>query len=303
MIWYVAQNGQAQKMSEEVLLYKIENDEISPDTLVVNPDIKNWIPLNQTSLWKNRITSDLSLTISNEIRNPLPVKTTIKQYDFKFISLVSMIILLILVVVTVLLLNPTNDKPFEVKDIKLDRQEIPYDSLKSEEFFDDYLKPLMLQVGFEDAYCGETKYTSSKEQYRDGSLKQNESVTIGRFEIPNSRYVLGFTYKIGWISEGNHNSVAGGITIGSSYYYLYFNLNQKTESFDGNGGEAYGTEILSDFDAFSPKDVGTGTFSGHDPTARIFATPKTNIEIYEKLKEYFEQPNIKEKLLIERQVN
>ena len=55
MIWYVAQNGQAQKMSEEVLLYKIENDEISPDTLVVNPDIKNWIPLNQTQLWQNYV--------------------------------------------------------------------------------------------------------------------------------------------------------------------------------------------------------------------------------------------------------
>ena len=35
MIWYVAENGLQKKMPEEVLVYKIENGEILPETLVI----------------------------------------------------------------------------------------------------------------------------------------------------------------------------------------------------------------------------------------------------------------------------
>ena len=45
MVWYIAQDGQAKKIPEEVLIYKIENKELSEDTLVVNSDIKEWVPL------------------------------------------------------------------------------------------------------------------------------------------------------------------------------------------------------------------------------------------------------------------
>lgn len=41
MIWYIEKLGEAKRVPEEVLKYKIENDEISGDTLTVNEVIKN----------------------------------------------------------------------------------------------------------------------------------------------------------------------------------------------------------------------------------------------------------------------
>lgn len=42
MIWYVVENGRQKEMPEEVLIYKIQNGEIEPNTLVMNAEIKNW---------------------------------------------------------------------------------------------------------------------------------------------------------------------------------------------------------------------------------------------------------------------
>lgn len=55
MIWYIEQNGQTKEIPEEVLRYKIKNQELSSDTLVVNEEIENWIPLKNTALWKDNI--------------------------------------------------------------------------------------------------------------------------------------------------------------------------------------------------------------------------------------------------------
>lgn len=52
MVWYIAQNGKAEKISEEDLTAKIKSGEIHDDTLVVNAEIKNWVYVNQTDLWK-----------------------------------------------------------------------------------------------------------------------------------------------------------------------------------------------------------------------------------------------------------
>ena len=52
MIWYIEKSGEAKEIPEEVLKYKIENNEISGDTLAVNEEIKNWVPLKETALWK-----------------------------------------------------------------------------------------------------------------------------------------------------------------------------------------------------------------------------------------------------------
>lgn len=52
MIWYIEDAGKAKKIPEEVLKYKIENYEVSGDKLVVNEEIKNWVPLRETQIWK-----------------------------------------------------------------------------------------------------------------------------------------------------------------------------------------------------------------------------------------------------------
>lgn len=53
MQWYIAENGIAKQIPEEVLIYKIQNGEIASDTLVVNAEIKNWIPLESTDIWRS----------------------------------------------------------------------------------------------------------------------------------------------------------------------------------------------------------------------------------------------------------
>lgn len=62
MIWYVVKNGRQKEMPEEVLIYKIQNGEIEPNTLVMNAEIKNWIVLEQTSIW-----AENALVFDNQI--------------------------------------------------------------------------------------------------------------------------------------------------------------------------------------------------------------------------------------------
>jgi len=50
--WYIAENGNQKKIPEEVLKYKIENGEISPDTLIINSEVNEWTPLKNTDIWK-----------------------------------------------------------------------------------------------------------------------------------------------------------------------------------------------------------------------------------------------------------
>lgn len=52
MTWYIAQNGQPKQIPEEVLLYKIQNEELPSDTLVVNEELKEWTPLKEVSIWQ-----------------------------------------------------------------------------------------------------------------------------------------------------------------------------------------------------------------------------------------------------------
>ena len=52
MIWYIATNDKAEKITEEELIKKISNNEINPNTLVVNKQIKHWIAVGQTYLWQ-----------------------------------------------------------------------------------------------------------------------------------------------------------------------------------------------------------------------------------------------------------
>lgn len=69
MVWYIAQDGQAKKTPEEVLIYKIENKEISEDTLVVNSDIKEWVPLKETKLYKDKLNNESSQTVISTNEN------------------------------------------------------------------------------------------------------------------------------------------------------------------------------------------------------------------------------------------
>lgn len=52
MIWFIAQDGKPKQIPEEVLIYKIQNNEISKETLVVNEILKEWTPLENTDIWK-----------------------------------------------------------------------------------------------------------------------------------------------------------------------------------------------------------------------------------------------------------
>lgn len=52
MEWYIAVDGKAKNVPEGVLIYKIKNKEITPETLVVNEQIKNWLQIKETAIWQ-----------------------------------------------------------------------------------------------------------------------------------------------------------------------------------------------------------------------------------------------------------
>ena len=204
------------------------------------------------------------------------------------------------------------DKPFTIKETKITHKIIPYESFQSEAFYEEYLKPLMLEVGFkeEDAYLKASEKKSKYVYYSDNSLVQTDYNSYGRFEIPNSRYVLGFQYKLSNITAAkdfySEKKIYPDIGCDAySYYALFITLNEKTDTDDGDGahGGAYGEEkVFSDFASIGGFS-GKGPYSGYDPTCYIFSQKHTTDEIYEKLWEYFDSPDVKEKLLIEKQAN
>jgi hypothetical protein len=106
LIWYIAENGQQKKMAEEVLLYKIENSEISPETLVVNAEIKNWIPLEQTLIWKENAPikqrifekGQSSTTSPSKQVQQQPIKVWYKVWYEKWWAWVIIAILLLLII-------------------------------------------------------------------------------------------------------------------------------------------------------------------------------------------------------------
>lgn len=209
-------------------------------------------------------------------------------------------------------LQTDRDRPFTIKKTKITSKKIPYEAFQSEEFYEEYLKPLMLEVGFKEdnAYLKASKKKSKYVYYGDNSLVQTDYTGYGRFEIPNSRYVLGFEYKLINLTAAkdfySESMIFSDIGCGAcSYYALLIKLNEKTDTNDGDGayGGAYGAEtIFTDIAAFDGF-FGKGTYSGYDPTCYIFSQEHTTDEIYEKLREYFDNPDIKEKLLIEKQAN
>lgn len=225
-------------------------------------------------------------------------------------------ILLCIFTITVLIIftgcNLLTGRPFTIKETKITSKKIPYEAFKSEEFYEEYLKPLMLEVGFKkkDAYLKASEKESKYVYYSDRSLVETYYNSYGRFEIPNSRYVLGFQYMLTTLTDAkdfySESEIYPDIGCGAhSYYGLFIILNEKTSSFEGNGAYsgAYGAEkIFSDLASFGGFS-GKGTYSGYDPTCYIFLREHTTDEIYEKLKSYFDDPHIKEKLLIEKQAN
>lgn len=200
------------------------------------------------------------------------------------------------------------NKWFSIKEVNIELEVIPYSAFESEAFYEDYLKPIMLKAGFKEKNCffEETEIIKKYVGYKDKSLMQTEYTSCGRFEIPNSSYVLGFEYKIVRLSASNDYEKETLIPdLGAfpfSYYCLDINLNKKTDTYEGNGtGGGYGSVVFSGCDIIKFFES-RSTFSGYDPTAHIFSEEHTTTEIYEFIKNYFDDSDIKEKLFIEQQI-
>lgn len=73
MDWYIAQNGQPQKISIQNLIEKIQNHELPDSTWVFNDELKDWTPLSETELWKTF--SSPATSFENRIP-PIPAETS-----------------------------------------------------------------------------------------------------------------------------------------------------------------------------------------------------------------------------------
>lgn len=79
MEWYIAVDGKAKNVPEGVLIYKIKNKEITPETLVVNEQIKNWVQIKETAIWQEYALD------SADVYNNTSV-TTAKKQKLKIIA-------------------------------------------------------------------------------------------------------------------------------------------------------------------------------------------------------------------------
>ena len=119
-------------------------------------------------------------------------------------------------------------RPFTIKKTKITSKKIPYEAFQSEEFYEEYLKPLMLEVGFkeDDAYLKASEKKSKYVYYSDNSLVETEYNSYGRFEIPNSRYVLGFQYQLTGLTDAkdfySESKIYPAIGCGAHSYYGLF---------------------------------------------------------------------------------
>ena len=232
----------------------------------------------------NRISKSENVSLDKAL--PSAKKSVFKRIFKTTASKIIAVILSIAVLVTGigLIISNTIDAantPFTIKNVELKDLYIPYDTFKSNDFFELYLKPVFVEAGFkeEDAYFSGTDFESEGAEYYGGKFTGNKYYSSGKFDIPNSRYALGFSYKLTLFSNVNYAAVYSA----DSYYSLYIKLNEKTSEYNGAGA--------------SSSSGGFEIFSGS-----IGIEPGT-VELYEKLKEYFDQPDIKEKLLIEKQAN
>ena len=134
MLWYIAEKNQPKEMPEEVLIYKIQNGEINPYTLVVNERIREWTPLHEMAIWENNCRQDAGFGFTG--MNKCGIKTntqkafcqgndaTIKssenqnktvsisnktQKDYSFLIAVVMIFIIILAIFALLISNGALD--------------------------------------------------------------------------------------------------------------------------------------------------------------------------------------------------
>ena len=100
--WYYEFNGQAVRITERVLLEKIRNRDISPDTLVVNSEIKQWTPLKNTQLYINNCTVPVQVVNSSQAEDSSGTATiAIIALVLAFVSL--FVFPLILAVISIIL--------------------------------------------------------------------------------------------------------------------------------------------------------------------------------------------------------
>lgn len=204
-------------------------------------------------------------------------------------------IIILLVCVSMILtgcqITTRSNQPFTIPDINLKSQNIPYDAFKSNELYDNYLKPLFLELGFNEEGAVFNGSVLSSSRY--DTLNPYRTFT-GKFEIPNSRYYIFFEYSIRWLDKVDDYVLTDSLDVVDSGYRLSFYFNSGGKRFD----------VFDEHKGFTTENVinNTGSIYGmYNYLSNIFQYERTTLEIYDKLKEIFNDPDIKEKLLIEKQ--
>ena len=191
-------------------------------------------------------------------------------------------------------------RPFTPKIKHINSVAIPYESMKTEAFFEDYLKPLMLEIGFQEdeIICDKMILKKEKALFEDASLYQNHAQASYRFKIPNSRYYVAFKTSISWLTKGDykHPGYLPNFN-GFSAYIVQMYLTDEE-----NTRRIVFKEIFSKTKYFPYPETTSGTYLGEDPTTVIFEEEHTTQELYENIVSFFAEDEIKETLYLEQKV-
>ena len=205
-----------------------------------------------------------------------------------FNIVMAVIVALVVALGTVWGYQISHDKVFTVKDIDLETQYIPWETFGNYALYTDYLEPLFNKIGFYSTKV--PGVDREKEQY----YRYSDDTTFvdtqfgGYVEIPDSRYAVGFSYELYKPAAYDNNDY------GRCSLEIYFGEADKYRSYSVENGESFRKSI----------SIGTiYTYTVDFQQESDHLKNCTNTDIYEALQTFFDQPDIREKMLLDKLAN
>lgn len=194
------------------------------------------------------------------------------------------------------------DVPFAIKDISVYNQPIPYESFRSRALYDDYFTPLFEQLGMVPDEVSET----SEESWIIKGCDDADGVSVGlktygSFSIPYSRYHVTVSYYITEVKKESDVDTPIKNWKGNTIWPI--TMYGCSISFAEDTREYKEIELFSDSLNLNRHTKENGEpYKWYELTDYIFRHKHMTQEVYDKLKELFDDYDVKERLYLEKQI-